>query len=331
VGDAAAENIISESKQHTDFLDFVDFLHRIDLRLINKRVLECLILSGAFDSFGVDRNHLMESSEVVVTEALLMQKDRAIGQTNLFDRIVDEEAMALNIDTSGPLMSRAEKLRHEKALLGFYVSGHPLDEFSDWICRINYPLDSDVEALEDGSLFRLCGVVNSVEKRIRKKDNRPWATFSLETMTKQFSFNCFPDTYEAVGSGLIESQVVVIVGVVRKNNDEIRYNVSSIDTISDSLKKIVNKITFKIDCACADVKIVLNQINSYIQNNSGSADVILSFKFSDGQLWSIKLPASLTCCASMVNLKLLLNNQPNLEIDMTTIAPFIIRKAVQIF
>ncbi|MDR0351391.1 MAG: DNA polymerase III subunit alpha [Puniceicoccales bacterium] len=328
VGDAAAENIIAERQKHADFVDFVDFVHRVDLRLINRRVLECLLLSGAFDSFGVDRKHLMESAESVITEALLLQKDRAIGQINLFDMFDESVDGTVSINTSGPLMPRSEKLRHEKALLGFYVSGHPLDEFSHWIPRIDYPA-GDVEAMEDGAVFRICGVVNSIEKRITKKDNRLWATFSLETMTKQFSFNCFPDAYETVGASLMESRVMVVTGTIRKNNDEIRYNVSSVDAMQDSLRKIVKKIVFRIDCAEKCIKNALMEINSYLQNNPGSIEVILSFRFKNGQTFPVKLPLSLSCCASMADLSRLMKDP--MDVDMVTVVPVISRKAVQIF
>lgn len=327
VGDAAAENIISERGQHGNFLDFVDFLRRVDLRLINKRVLECLILSGAFDSFGVDRNHLMESAEAVVTEAFLLKKDRDIGQATLFDMFAEDEAVNVRITTTGALMSSLDKLRHEKELLGFYISGHPLDEFSNWTHKINYPAEADMEGLADGSVFRLCGVVNSIEKRITKKDKRLWATFCLETIGRKFSFNCFSDAYETVSINLIESQVVVVTGTVRKSNDEVRYSVFSMDTVSDSLKKNVKKIIFKMDCVGGDVKSALTEINSYLQSNPGSAEVILSFRFSEGQVLPIKLPLSLTCCASISELTILMKTNPSVDVDIELGVPVILRKS----
>lgn len=203
--------MIRERERNGDFKHFSDFIGRVDLRVVNKRVAECLIFSGAFDEFGVDRSHLARSLERMMSEASSLQKDRDAGQFQLFDLLETEEEAPLlsnNIDQSGPILSKREKLNYEKTLLCFYVTGHPLDDYSDVLDQINSA--SSVEAI--GDEFRLCGVIALIEKRITKKDNRLWATFQLEMLAEKLVLNCFPNVFEKYGHLLIEGNTVAVTG-----------------------------------------------------------------------------------------------------------------------
>ncbi|MDR1366329.1 MAG: DNA polymerase III subunit alpha [Puniceicoccales bacterium] len=289
VGDIAAENIIREREQNGDFKNFSDFISRVDLRIINKRVAECLIFSGAFDEFGVDRLHLARALERMMSEASSLQKDRDAGQFQLFDMLATETPLLPNaIDQTGPVLSKAEKLNYEKTLLGFYVTGHPLDEYSDILDQINSA--SSAEAIEDE--FQLCGVIGLVEKRITKKDNRLWATFQLEMLTEKLGLNCFAGVFEKYGHLLIDGNIVVVNGSRKKMESNDRFIVQEITNIGNALARIIKKIHWIVD---SQDSILLDKIWNYIYHNSGITESVLVFTCEDGSQIRRNVSQQLNC------------------------------------
>ncbi|MDR1906794.1 MAG: DNA polymerase III subunit alpha [Puniceicoccales bacterium] len=278
VGDMAAESMIRERERNGDFKSFSDFISRVDLRVMNKRVAECLIFSGAFDEFGIDRLHLARSLERVMSEASSLQKDRDAGQFQLFDLLGAESGASLvshDIDQTGPLLSKAEKLNQEKTLLGFYVTGHPLDDYGDVLNQINSA--PSVENI--GDEFRLCGVVALVEKRITKKDNRLWATFQLEMLREKLALNCFPGVFEKYGHLLVDGSIIVVSGSRKRTENDDRLIVQEIGNMGNILGKIVKRIDWIIDPGDPGL---LDRIRDYIDRNGGGTRSSLIFSFEDG-------------------------------------------------
>ncbi|MDE6576457.1 MAG: DNA polymerase III subunit alpha [Opitutales bacterium] len=288
VGDVAAENIIQERETHGTYKSFSDFIARVDLRIVNKRVLECLIYSSAFDSFGIDRQHLAQSLEKVMNEAASVQKDREAGQFQLFnllDTSATEDTAQMTIDQSGPKMSKTDKLNYEKSLLGFYVTGHPLDDYRSVLDAIDTA--KHLEAI--GEEFRLCGVVSSVEKRITKKDNRLWASFQLEMRIGQLSLSCFPSTFERYGDLLVEGNIVVVTGTHRVTEGDERFTIQEIVTAPQFLSQHTRQIFWEIS---SKKTTFLERIYDYISQHTGTTQSILCFKDTGIQR---AIPEALNC------------------------------------
>ncbi|MBO5254477.1 MAG: DNA polymerase III subunit alpha [Opitutales bacterium] len=203
IGESAAKAIVDERDANGPFKDIFDFVNRVGTKNLNKRVIENLILTGAMDSFGVDRAHLLNSVDTVIGHSVELEKDNLLGQTNMFD-LLDMGPSSNSdtglIDTSAPLMPLSTKLFHEKELLGFYVSGHPMNDFA----RFDFALDdipqaSAVKRIKKAQ-FRACGVISNVVKKLSKKDNRPWCFFTLSGRhnSKVWQINFFADAYEDI-------------------------------------------------------------------------------------------------------------------------------------
>jgi DNA polymerase-3 subunit alpha len=290
VGDIAAENIIRERTQNGPFKDFLDFMARVDLRIVNKRVAESLIFSGAFDQFAVDRAHLARALEGVMGEASLLQKDRNAGQVQLFDFIGEGEGnpFASSIDQSGPPLTKVEKLNYEKTLLGFYITGHPLDDYGDFLDQIN-----SVESVEMiGDTFRLCGVVSSVEKRITKRDNRLWATFQLEMRFEKLSLNCFPSAFEQYGHLLLDGNIIVVTGSRKSPDGDERFVVQEMVPLVRAMEKMTKTIHWVIDGQNATL---LDSLQDYIQRNPGTVTSELTLSFPEGKVLHRSLPERFNC------------------------------------
>lgn len=292
VGDVAATNIISEREKGGKFKDFIDFSQRVDTRVVNKRVFESLILSGAFDSFGIDRQHLLNSLPNVLQEANNAQKEKLSGQTSLFD-MFDTCNAIISIDTNGKIMPRFDKLKNEKEMLGFYISGHPMAEYKDVCFAINEPSSGDLEILQDRANFRICGIINGVTKKFTKKDGRVWVFFQLDTGKTILQMNCFPDNFERIGYKIKDNEIVVVSGNMRVRDDEHSYSITDVDPINVAMQYMIMQVEWVLDGESAQLDEFILKFNEFVQTNEGNVDNVLCFEFSDGHREQARLSSAL--------------------------------------
>ncbi len=170
VGSKAIESILIARKDKP-FEDLADFLARIDMSKVNKRVLEALIKSGAMDNFGYTRRSMIDQIEKIVSAGAEAARAKKMAVGSLFGE--DEELTKVNIKLDA-LPEYADKniLELEKEILGFYVSGHPLDEFRDEIQKIKHTLSSEIEELKSGSKTLFIGKIEDITTKISKKGNK---------------------------------------------------------------------------------------------------------------------------------------------------------------
>jgi len=304
VGDLAAQKIIAERDKNGPFADFSDFVARMDGRAVNKRVLECLIKTGAFDFSDADRRDLLESVDAVMSEASSRQKDAAKGQANLFDMLGDVGASASAPAVARPIgepMPLTERLQYEKELLGFYVSGHPMNVFKGLSDAIDTLDEQTFQTATNRTPFRLCGVVTSVVKRFTKKDKRLWASFKLVTREGSFAINLFPSVYDRYKDELLENRVVVLAGEVRYDPErqERSLNISEFDPLERKLSdgSLVRTLTWVLDPAKPDAcEAFLKDLSALLigGKESGSTRMRLAFVGASERLLPAELPLSLS-------------------------------------
>jgi DNA polymerase-3 subunit alpha len=170
VGSKAIESII-EAREEKVFVDLSDFIARIDTTKVNKRVLEALIKSGAMDSFGYSRRTLLDNIEKIVSAGAEAARAQKMAENSLFGD--SEEMMSVDIKLENVDEYDAKTiLQLEKETLGFYVSGHPLDEFREKIMATPHTLSSEIDSLADGSKTLFIGKVEEVTQKISKKGNK---------------------------------------------------------------------------------------------------------------------------------------------------------------
>ncbi len=170
VGSKAIESIL-EARDEKAFEDLSDFIARIDTSKVNKRVLEALIKSGAMDSFGYSRRALLDQIDTIVSVGAEVNRAKKMAVNSLFGD--DEELTNIKIEIDD-LQEYDKKiiLELEKETLGFYVSGHPLDEFRERIESVKYTLSSEIDTLADGTKTLFIGKVEDITQRISKKGNK---------------------------------------------------------------------------------------------------------------------------------------------------------------
>jgi DNA polymerase-3 subunit alpha len=254
VGDAAAIKIIEEREANGSFQDFDEFLERMDSKAVNRRVLECLVKTGAFDFSLEPRGAIFHRLEEAINYAAARQRDKEAGQNSFFDILQEDTTQNGNGDADGPReidMSKQfpqhEMLTYEKELLGFYVSGHPLDDYKGIAEALtNFEIDK-MDQLGDRVEFQICGVASGVTKKLARKDNRPWAFFNVGTLKGTVLMNCYADAFGEYGHNLDNEKLVLVKGSVFRNEEGVRLSVSEIYPLETSLPDQVKHITWILD------------------------------------------------------------------------------------
>lgn len=217
VGEAALRSLEEERRKDGPFTSLMDFCNRIDMRSINKRVIESLIKCGAFDSLGFRRSQLLDVLSQTVDAAATTQKDRMTGQLGLFDDEELYEASEIN-PRDIPEVDKSTMLAWEKEITGFYITGHPLDEYSDTLkslAGINAILSGNIM---DGKNVKVGGMIISA-KRIATKKGDTMCFIELEDFTHSIEVVVFPRVfYENVN--LLEPDVPVMISGKVNHTDE---------------------------------------------------------------------------------------------------------------
>ena len=219
VGDAAVEAIITERTKKGNFRDFVDFTQRVDLSKVNKRVIENLIKCGAMDDFGAKRSQLLAVMDRALELAGSRQKDAASGQIGLFGTEEIEEASNL---TFPPLeeIPFGDILDYEKELLGFYVSGHPLEDYQGALAALKNISAIVGEAQSDRDIpVTVGGLISDYKIRSTKRGDM-MATFTLEDFSGLVPVLVFPRAYATYGGVLHEGAVVKLKGQLNSEDND---------------------------------------------------------------------------------------------------------------
>jgi DNA polymerase-3 subunit alpha len=286
VGDVGGKCIVEERQRGGPFVDFGDLVERVDGKAVNKRVLESLIKTGGFDALHPNRAALLADLDRAMGEAQLRRKDREAGQANLFDLMGggEEEKATSPIENFGPNgnqevpeMDNLQKLKFEKELLGFFLSGHPVDTLHGLGELVDTLKQDELVNLSERKSFRICGVVSDVERRYTKKDAKPWARFNLLAKEKDLSLPMFPEAYSKFGDRLQEGELMVITGVASNKDGELRLTVEKVETVNDSLSKIIDEFTWLIDPSLADAPQFLSDLHLESEKGRGHAQVSIAF------------------------------------------------------
>ena len=255
VGDAASQRIIEERESNGAFDGFDDFIARVDSKTVNRRVLECLIKSGAFDSTGESRQQLLEGLDAAISSAAEQQRDRERGQESFIDMLSEPSSKTRRVERDeksdtkkAQAMPLSVKLQYENELLGFYVSGHPMNEFNGLAQAITNFDPDKVDELADRSPFRFCGVVSNVTKKLSRRDNRPWAFFNLSTKSHSFQMNMYSEAFEEYGQLLEDGKTLMASGtIMNRDGDDLRFSVREVSHLRGSISNLVKEVHWVLD------------------------------------------------------------------------------------
>ncbi len=287
VGEQAAQKIIEERDKNGPFRDFDDFISRVDARALNKRVLEHLVKTGAFDFSGASRKALFDGIDAALSGVAATARDKAAGQHSFLDMLAEETparpatAVTTTVHDSAGDFPAAERLQYEKELLGFYVSGHPMNVFAGLAEAINTFPEEELLTLGDRTEFRLCGIASNIAKKLSKKDNRPWAAFTLATKRSTLSLNMFADAYAAYAPNLLPESPVLVQGNVIGGNDGTRINIKECYPLDNFVTGIVKKVTWLLHPSHPELPAFFRLLRDTINRQTGDTRMEFAFVFDD--------------------------------------------------
>ena len=227
VGAGAMQSVIEERDKAGLFRSLEDFCARLDGRTVNRKILESLVRCGAFDSFGKSRAQLFSDLDMAMSHAAGLQRDRASGQGALFSEMHGMPAPSSPLAAVEP-WPRNEMLAYERELLGFYLTGHPLEAYSGHFDSPKVTSISAAQRIEEPSTVRLAGIVCSVEKKFTKKDGKPFAVIVLEDFTGQIELTAWDEVFADKASLLNPGTVISLTARLTRRDDSVRATVNTL-------------------------------------------------------------------------------------------------------
>jgi len=269
VGENAIQNMIATRDEQGPFKSLVDLCTRVDMRLVNKRVIESLIKCGAFDSFGAKRSQLLAVLERAVDMAAVSQRDKASGQIGLFGEETLSAAAEVNLPDI-PEIPKDQILVMEKEITGFYVTGHPLDAYRDKMNSCT-PIGELVSGTyTDGKNVQVAGLI-SAAKRITTKNGDMMCFIALEDFTDQIEVVVFPRVFDKFSNMLLPDMAVKVSGRLSVNDESVKILADTIRSLDDPVSR---EVRIKISKPQENGEI-FGQLKDVLQQNAGSVVVYL--------------------------------------------------------
>ncbi len=295
VGEAAMGMAIGERERHGAFTSLEDFCTRLDSRVANRKMLESLIKAGAFDFTSRDRAELFACIDESLSASAIAQRDRAAGQVSLFD----EETHAATATRRQPIRpwTEHEKLSYEKELLGFYVSGHPLDSYAKIFAAKHYRSIASLGELDDRAQFKIAGAIAEVEKKFTKKEGKPFAVVWIEDLMDMLEVVVWNEVYLKVSDVLVPGRVVEVKGTLDRRDEMLRATALEIKPLAagkpngatDTSAEEPQKSSIVLRFSPATTGDELRQVRNILVSSPGRHSVQLLFDRSNGN--SLRLDA----------------------------------------
>ena len=297
VGSAALDSI-QLVRQDKPFNSLQDFCERVDLRKVNKKVVEALIKCGAFDTLGGKRAQFYAAFEDSMEIGQRLQKEQESGQDSLFG---SKEILSVGGNGYGDLPDIPEwdektLLSYEKEALGFYVSGHPLARYSDSIKRFATCETAGLSERTDKEQVRVCGIVSGIKELITKKGDR-MAFVTLEDLSGSVEIIVFPEVYTAAMELLKGEDPLLVSGELDVGEEACKILATEVALLRDVKETMAKRVHIRLTTPGLD-ETQMRQLKGIIQRYRGHCDVQLHIVIPNRSETTILLPDQLKMSAS---------------------------------
>ena len=282
VGEVAVQSILEARVKGGRFSTLEELCERVDMRAVNKKVLECLIKAGACDSLGANRATMMALLDGAVSRASSLASDRARGQVSLFDAF--DAAPTTAAVKKAPVLEEwpvSEKLAAEKELLGMYVSGHPLQPFEALLTRYALHSVAELSALENRSMARIGGLVSAIQEGVSKKSGKKYALVTVEDLTGSVQILLMNENYDRYRGVLVANSALLVTAEVNTGEDRPKLFPQEVIRLVDAPRKFTRQVHLRLKGADLDRK-RLEEIRTLIEAHRGSVSLFLSIRMPTG-------------------------------------------------
>ena len=297
IGRNVAEVIVAEREKSGSFSSLHDFVNRIDNHVVNRKAIEALIKSGAFDSTGYTRRQLMYfcSETPLIEEAAKRQRDTDCGQVSMFDMFADVEDSGFEIEIPAPdgiEWEKRELLKFEKEVLGIYVSDHPLSPYENAIAKMSkFTMGELNDSKKDIPNGTFVGLISNVSTR-PKRNGELMANFQLEDVSG--IMDCIVFDYSKVANVLREDAIVKIRGkfeVTDRGSQIIANKIDELTLTDADAKKSKGSGHLEIKLKSAEFDQVKSmRLSDILKSFPGRDGVVLLVRQEDGRKFRAELP-----------------------------------------
>ncbi|MDI6761777.1 MAG: DNA polymerase III subunit alpha [Thermodesulfobacteriota bacterium] len=276
VGDAAIEAILKEKEEKGRFQSLYDFSRRVDLRKVNRRVIESLIKCGAFDFSKANRSQMLTVLEEILERSQGSQRKRDVTQMSMWEVSSGErEESYPEIDE----FPESQLILFEKETIGFYISRHPLSAYQEEIKRHTNEDTSTLPRLQNGQEVKICGLVSSLKEIVTKKGDR-MAFLNLEDMKGFVEVILFPEVFKSASSCLRGGDPLLVRGSLDLAEDRIKIKATEVRSLADLASSSPRPFHLKIPRSSLS-QAGLAQMKEAILSHKGSCRIF--FHITNGE------------------------------------------------
>lgn len=290
VGEGAIENII-ETRKEGKFTSIFDFCERVDLKKVNRRVIESLIKCGAFDQTNTFRSQMVASLEDATNYGQRVQKEKSDPQMGLFALEADPEITYFPTMPDISEWDEKQLLSFEKESLGFYMTGHPLKRYEDIFEKFTNANTNTLREKKDGDSVVVGGAVSSVKTIITKK-GEPMAFVNIEDMYGVVEIITFSSVYAVVNSLLEVGNLILIQGHLQKDENSIKILADDVIPLEKAEEILTVSIHFHLDLIDVDKKTLVG-LHSILKEHLGECEGHLHLRIPKQSETVIALPESM--------------------------------------
>ncbi|MEO5804147.1 MAG: DNA polymerase III subunit alpha, partial [Verrucomicrobiota bacterium] len=249
VGEGAVESILKAREQDGNSNSLEEFCERIDGRAVTRKVLEALIKSGACDCFGETRSTMFARVDRAMARAAGIVSDRQKKQETMFGMLEERAEKKVEPEKQLPEWPQHELLAHERELLGFYVTGHPLTPLAPLLQKFALHKTSDLAALPSRTVTRIGGLIGAVQQSVSKKSGKPYAMVTLEDLQGSVQVLFMNENYDKFRSLLVPNKAVLIVGEVNTGDDKPKIFPQEMMPLEDAPRKYTKQVHLRLNTA----------------------------------------------------------------------------------
>jgi DNA polymerase-3 subunit alpha len=283
VGEIAVEAILKTRSEGGRFHSLADLCERVDGRSVNRKVLEALVKCGACDCLGQTRATLFAQTERTLARAAGIIADRNRGQASLFGTLEDRSAQAPESIISLPEWPEHELLAHEKELLGFYVTGHPLTPYAPILDKYALAKTTTLAQLPPRSLTRIGGLIAAVQNGVSKKSGKPYSMVTLEDLEGSVQVLCFSENYDKYHEFLALGKTILVIGEVNLGDDKPKIFPQEIMPLEEAPLRFTKQVHLRLHTAHVKPE-HLEAVHELIAAHPGKCPLFLCFVRPTGEV-----------------------------------------------
>ena len=282
VGAGVVDIIIEEREKNGPYKSFMEFLDRQGDNTLNTRLLESLIKAGAFDELGTDRATLLANLDDALKFDKANKANSAFGQMSLFGGEEDTMLAGFEMKEAEPL-PLTERLRMEKEMLGFFISGHPLDVYSDIIQECVREKLDDMETIIFDRQTQIVAMVLSQRTVVTKEKKTKMGIYTIQTREGDLDAVAFPRVYEELQDKTEVDGIYGFIGSFKKRDDKISFVLDKIVSPTELKPEAVQEVHIKLKANTKISRDALSTLLNLLAENAGETRIVLSIDGCPGE------------------------------------------------